>query len=320
MPNSTITEKLYQEYYRTDHTPDGLVSSYWKDMHPRTKVIKSDSSSLALSGVGFGDFECQKWHHLVLAWTTTLIYLGVLKDRMAIIRMMGRARPLLKRLGFPMTNDAFRFMCVMALLERHIPSGKKFRVINIGDGYGFLSAFIKELYPQAQICFVDLGKTLLFQAHYCSKAFPNAKHHLVSGPVSQQDAEADFIYCPAENLKELDALRFDVAINIASMQEMNVPTVRHYFDFLRQHMNTQNFFYCCNRTEKVLPGGELLKYFDFPWEQGDKYLVDEVCPWHKFYLATHQEPLGPRLAGVRIPFINYYDGAVWHRVAVLQTH
>ena len=193
-------------------------------------------------------------------------------------------------------------------------------MIIIGDGYGFLSALIKEIFPNSLICLVDLGKILLFQAYYCEKAYPHSLHRLVSessGTISQPDL--GFLYCPAEFLEKLDKYSFDVAINIASMQEMNQSSINTYFDFLRRYMPPDNLFYCCNRKEKEMPGGEISKFFSYPWCNEDIHLVDEFCPWHNYFLSFSRAKNGPELFKIRIPFINYFDGPHMHRLTVLQT-
>lgn len=183
-----------------------------------------------------------------------------------------------------------------------------------------MSALIKELFPNSLICLVDLGKILLFQAHYCEKAHPECLHRLVldsSDTINQSDL--DFLYCPAEYLEKLDELSFDIAINIASMQEMNQTSINTYFDFLRHHMSSNNLFYCCNREEKEMPGGEISKFLSYPWRKEDFHLVDEYCPWHLYVFSFGRAKNGPQLFKIRIPFINYFDGPIMHRLTVLFT-
>jgi len=196
----------------------------------------------------------------------------------------------------------------------------KIRVINIGDGDGFLSALIKEAFPRASICLVDLGKTLLFQAHYCIRLHPNASHVLVSESDKGADySGADFLYCPAEHLDKIDNLNFDLGINISSMQEMNKDSIETYFEFIRRHMNRNNLFYCCNREEKKLIGGEVVNFHSYPWSEQDVYLIDDYCPWYRYFISACKAQNGPRIFNIRIPFIHYFDGAIRHRLSILKT-
>jgi len=105
--------------------------------------------------------------------------------------------------------------------------------------------------------------------------------------------------------------------NIASMQEMAPKTVRDYFDFLRRNVDTENLFYCCNRVRKEMPGGEVSDFASYSWSETDTDLIDGVCPWHRYYLAPHNSARGPRVLGLRIPFVNYFDGDHVHRLTRL---
>ena len=224
-------------------------------------------------------------------------------------------------MGLDPTFDAFRQMCSAALIKEHWTQpdeSRRLSIIIVGDGLGVLSGFVKKLYPESTIVLVDIGKTLLFQAFHLHKAYPGC-HHLLAGNDGSDDS-VDFLYCPSERMNELnEEWRFDIAVNVASMQEMAVETVAHYFTYLRSHMRQRNLFYCCNREKKILPGGEVLEFYRYPWVSGDQYLLDEVCPWHRYFFARGQSDNGPKLLGVRVPFVNFYDGDHMHRLAILYT-
>lgn len=314
-----ITAILYDRYYRTDHTPPDLVSSHWREYHKEIKLDFSGDEMDTLKGVGFGYESNVSWYQKIPNWMTNISYLGILPNRMDLLRLIPIARKIAKKMNCSFTDDCSRQVCTLALLKVHMPPERKIRVINIGDGHGFLSALIKEVFPNSTICLVDLGKTLLFQHHFCSKAYPQKKHCLILEQKNFQEIDADFIYCPAENLSLLDSFSFDVAINIASMQEMNEKTVEYYFNFLRKHLVKNNLFYCCNRIEKHMPDGEISSFFLYPWDKNDRYLIDENCPWQKFFFDIHQTFRGPKIFNVRLPLINYFDGETWHRLSVLKT-
>ncbi len=318
-----ILETLYKNYYQTDRTPQELVSSHWRQMHEQTSVSVVNNV-LSLKGFGFGDLQQASLSHLIFAWATIAAYLCRLNNRVAIIRLLPKAIALSKRMELSFTYDSFRQVCSLAVIMpfRSYDPVLPLRVVIIGDGYGFFSALTKEVFPKARICLVDLGKTLLFQARHCLLAYPPARHFLViDGEAADgtQVEEADFIYCPAEYLSKLDGLRFDLAINIASMQEMNQATVSGYFDFLRGHMERGSLFYCCNREEKIMPDGEISRIMDYPWDDRDKFLVDEICPWSKFYFSRHAAKQGIKVLNVRVPLVNFFDGPVRHRLCVLKT-
>ncbi len=316
-----LLRPLYENYYGTQETPELLSSSHWKLYHQSAKVEFIDGKIAKLTGLGFGDLQIKSFSYRILSWLTTLSYMAQLSNKDELIELIGVSHRVLKRMGLYFTYDCFRQLCAWHLISQKLKNKRNLKIINIGDGYGFLSAFIKEMMPDAKICLVDLGKTLLFQAHYCFSAHSNYSHALVSD-LSQPDIQnitADFIYCPAELLLNLENFSFDVAINISSMQEMTPEVIGGYFDFLRQHLSKDNLFYCCNREEKRLPAGEITRFLLYPWHKNDVHLVDEDCPWYRYFFSWRKAANGPRLWNIRIPLVNFFDGLIRHRLTILST-
>jgi len=316
-----IIDELYQNYYVKDNTPEHVISSHWKFYQEKIKCELNGGKITSLSWLGFGDLQNKSFLSQTFSWLTIAGYLCQFPNRNELLRLMKLAVPLGRKIGFPFSYDCFRQICSLKLIMNKLKNEReRVNIIIIGDGYGFLGALIKEIFPNSLICLIDLGKSLLVQACCCGKAYPHSSHRLVSessGTINRSDSE--FLYCPAEFLEELDKYSFDVAINIASMQEMNQPSINTYFDFLRCHMPPDNLFYCCNRKEKEMPGGEVSRFSEYPWQSKDIHLVDEFCPWHSYFASWGKTKNGPRFLGIRIPFINYFDGPIIHRLTILQT-
>jgi len=309
-----IVRRLFDEYYAKSGVADEHTSSHWRELHQDARVEIDGEKIIKLAGSGFGDLQNTSLVYRTFSGLTIFCYLLILKNRFQIIRLLPSALRLSRKMGLHFTYDAFRQVCVVVALKPYLRV-KAVRILNIGDGYGFFSALIKNYYPDAKIICVDLGKTLLFQAHYCQRAFP-ASIRCLAGEQSIA-ANVDFVFCPAEDLESLSGEKFDLAVNIASMQEMNSETLRRYFQFLRRTLNTDGHFYCCNREEKVMSGGEVSRLSDYPWKAGDKNIWDEVCPWYRFFLSSHRTPKGPRIGNMRVPFMNTFDGVVRHRLVKL---
>lgn len=321
MLEEDIAIRLFHKYYESDSTPSALVSSYWKEMHQKAEVRLADGR-LFLKGFAFGSMYQISWPCRFFSWATVISYLFHINNKFMVLRMMRPAMRVAARMGVSFTYDCFRQVCSLALIRVNgmFKTEDRISVLCIGDGFGFLSCLIKEVFPKARIVFVDLGKTLLFQAYFSKRAFPDCKHVIVSEATDASlIADNDFIYCAAENLRCLNKEVFDLAINIVSMQEMNQDTVKDYFEFMRKHLREDNLFYCCNRQEKIMPGGEVSKIMDYPWERRDRFLVDQRCPWHVYFLSHHVTERGLNILGLRIPFVNFFDGVIIHRLAVLKT-
>jgi hypothetical protein len=175
-----------------------------------------------------------------------------------------------------------------------------------------LGAALARYWPSAQVVFVDLGRSLLFQALTCGRVFPSASHALVGRDDEEAIERSRFVYCPADRLDGWPARRLDLAVNIASMQEMSATDVARYFDLLRRAPAT--WFYCCNRESKVMPGGEVSAFMDYPWAGGDVHVVDGPCPWHQWYVAPRR-----RSGVIPVSLLVPYHGPHLHRLTRLQT-
>lgn len=312
-----ISKRLFQSYFERDITPPDLVSSHWAAMHKNT-VVKGCSDD-GMRGYGFGHFPKASLVDRFFSAATILAHRLRAPKVEGFSKLVISAKRLAKRIGHPFTLDLFRQVCTYALLHSRV-AGKRFIVI--GDGIGFLSAFIKEMEPEAQIVMVDLGKTLFFQVQTIRMAHPDARAWLVDNPEisAGDDGMGEFLFCPAEHLHFLEDNIFDCAVNTNSMQEMNKATVAMYFAFLRRTLSHEGLFYCSNRVEKIMPAGEVSRFSDYPWETGDVHFIDEICPWSVFFLHRNTLEKGPMFLGARVPFCNYYDGPIRHRLSKLQLH
>ena len=321
LPNPDLIKTLHHLYYVVDASPKKHISSHWKKYSQNFKFqLGGDGLPSEVSGYGFGDCEVRKHPYQFLSSLSILCYLAMFSNRLDLIRIMRMARPVCRRMGLTFGQDAFRQVCSLALIERHllpIQRENPLRAIIIGDGYGVLASLLKEIFPKSTIVLVDFGKVLLFQAYYCQKAHPDKCHQAVMHDGKDIVVRSDFVYCPAEFLSEVSQLSYDLAVNIASMQEMTTESIISYFGFLRQHMEADGLFYCCNRERKILVGGEIQEFRRYPWHPKDVHLVDERCTWHNYYVSFATKVNGPRVLGVRVPFVNYYDGPTWHRLTRL---
>ena len=72
-------------------------------------------------------------------------------------------------------------------------------------------------------------------------------------------AGLDFVLLPDYRLDALTGFEFDLAINIASMQEMRVDQIERYLDFIK--LTCRGNFYSCNR-DRQNRNDELRSLFD----------------------------------------------------------
>lgn len=268
-----LLRRLHASYYERDE-PSPSMSSHWK---PHCDEFSVDLQRMAVRGDGFGLPERTRPPRIVLEWICIGSYFLWLPRRRQILSLLGRGVRLTRRMELPFLWGAFRQLCALDLITGYIQSQPSTFLV-IGDGYGFLSGMLKELYPKSRVVLIDLGKTLLFQVFYLTRAFPTATHFLAG------DGDGDFVYCPADEIDRLP-FRYDVAINTHSMQEMTMATVARYFAFLRKNCNQDNLFYCCNRESKTLPDGEVTEFEKYPWSDKDLHLVDGRPAFYRYFVT-----------------------------------
>ena len=100
----------------------------------------------------------------------------------------------------------------------------------------------------------------------------------------------------------------DLFVNIVSFGEMTHSSIMNYFKIIKSTTKGA-FLYCCNRREKRLPGGEITRFSEYPWQGFSHIMLDEPCPWHQNLYATKRSRFFP-FPIVRRP----YDGIIDHRL------
>jgi putative sugar O-methyltransferase len=131
--------------------------------------------------------------------------------------------------------------------------GKRKIVLEIGAGWGGFAYAFKTLFHNTSYVIFDLPQTLLFTAVYLRAAFPSASILLFGDKpqdVLLENVQSyDFILLPHyffENIHKLKQL--DLAINIASFQEMTTEQVDRYASKLADAGCASIFSYNRNRS------------------------------------------------------------------------
>jgi hypothetical protein len=116
-----------------------------------------------------------------------------------------------------------------------------------------------------------------------------------------KDPSKRLLLVSAQYASFLAGMKIDLFVNIASFQEMTPELIDEYFTVIRLN---NSYLYACNRVEKVLYGGEVNRFFDYPWQNSD-VLLDELCEWHQYSYTLKSFKLYKKFS---------YDGAMWHRL------
>ena len=145
--SDSIVRRLFEKYYDKSQNEGELYAfSHWRQLHKEATVNLDGNDGVSLAGVGFGDLQNRSLVYHFFSWLTIFCYVLVLKNRYKILRLLPAAMQLSKKMGIFSTYDVFRQVCVVVALEPYFKN-PCVRIINIGDGYGFLSALIKSQYP-----------------------------------------------------------------------------------------------------------------------------------------------------------------------------
>jgi len=181
----------------------------------------------------------------------------------------------------------------------------------IGDGFATMTSLLLKANKQ-RVVLVNLSKTLLVDLWHLKLLLGDGfatdvvlvtdKDGMTNALLEKKN-KPSVIVIEAKNHQLIQLCPIDLTINIASMQEMNPEIVAQYFtDISIAAKEHSGFFYCCNREEKVLPDGVIVKFEDYPWHLSTKTLDDGLCPWHhKHY-------------NLKPPFYHNYDGDIRHRL------
>lgn len=217
--------------------------------------------------------------------------------------------------------DVLRQSLTLAFLKRYVPNtlSSQTTVCVIGDGFASMTALLLASRSAGTVILVNLTKTLLVDLWYLklwmgAEAFESSVDLVTDGggiaralaKPSTNEAGVRVIAVQASDHELLRRCPVDLALNIASMQEMDPPVIAAYFDDLRAIASQRQLvFYCCNREEKTLPDGVVTRFSTFPWHAGDKIVIDGLCPWHQQYYTF------------KPPFFRPYDGPIRHRLVIL---
>ena len=222
-----------------------------------------------------------------------------------------------RRQGRQFTHDMIRQTLSLAVIRHHadIKSEGPSNLV-IGDGYGVLTSLVMLASPLRKAIAVNLTRPLLLDLIYISKAVPDVRLALVTGPEGMAQAlehpEIRLIAVQADNAQVLENAPIGLAINVHSMQEMDPPVIASYFRILRANQAERTLFYCCNKVMKKFKDGPEIRFDGYPWHADDEILVDGISPWSQlFYSKTppfwHRGGVGDWATRHRLAYLHRED-------------
>ena len=283
------------------------VSSLWKGQTSDFSYENGKFSGLT----GFGSYTPRVgWLKRVAHYLLQMPYRLVGNRYTSFGKMERIARDVAAKQGRNYEFDIMRQALLLSFLEKQIGDVLKKPdniIVVIGDGFATLSAMLLKAYPHSRVVMINLTKVLLVDVVYLKKILPDVNVAAVHDEPSLSAALADIniraMACRADDRALLGLLPSDLVIDYVSMAEMKEEVVSHYFELIRQSGGQQPLFYCCNREEKEFSDGTITRFENYPWDDRDDIIVDELCPWNQSRYTTHP------------PFYMPYQGSIRHRLA-----
>ena len=269
MNSNQILDRLWHKYYMTDGFSD-VTSSHWERYGEKIKSLKIEGS-YKLEGYGFGNHQRKNVLNVIKTMPNMLMLHKVLKDHSANHETVNNVKKILKSWNIIFGFSHLKNLLSFDLINSYDLFNQPGYICIIGDGYGFFGTLIKKMFPKAKIIFINVGKILLFDVLYFSKIFPETELlHLRQCENKTAVTDYSIIFLEAEQYDLMKKLPISLFINIASMQEMDMSVIQKYFDYMRTS-TIESYFYCCNREEKTLPDGSVIRFIDYPWGGGKYY-------------------------------------------------
>lgn len=270
-----------------------VKSSHWQE---HTKSFDVSDSNLGIDGFGQNSGRSLKtvvWHTV---WHRILNFGSPIFQSRQYLTM----RELCRRQNRALSEDSLRHVFTHHFIDERIPDARTICVIGDGRSH-FVGPRLIE--GKQKIVSINLREVLASDVSMLETAgLASAENTRICASradvlAALDDPAISLVLVPAEKADAVENAGIDLFVNIASFQEMTQDIVATYFDLIRS--NRPAYFYCCNREEKVLYGGECLKFDEYPWGACEK-LAWEDCPWHQRYYSA------------KPPFVHRYDGKHKH--------
>ncbi len=303
-----------------DPLPEKHTSSHWLEYGNRIQYQKEGNQVVSVGGRVESIYKPHPIWEL-FQWLDRISYRKVTARYRSFPEVWRQARRLIRDLNGRPTFNLFKSAVALSVLRDHWAEHRLSpkRIVIIGDGYGFLGSLIRRVVPDIQMVLIDLPKMLVLQCQTQRAADPPVSLGLLfpaGREVLSDGCKPQLWFAHPSEIERIPG-PVDCAINIASMQEMRDPSVAAYFSFLRRRSGLNSRFYCVNRVRRELPGGEVTFIERYPWSRKDTLFINEVCPYLTHFFSPFTLENGPRRLGIRVPFLNHFDGETIHKLVRL---
>lgn len=194
------------------------------------------------------------------------------------------ARHIARRQGRQYDLDFLRHVLTLGWLrDRLTLEDETDPILIMGDGYANMAPVILASLPKSRVILINLTKTLAVDLVCLRRGLPDVDVALAVGAADFDAAlgrvDLRVIALTADEAPLLARAPLSLGINIQSMMEMDPSVTAEYFDVMRRCSRSETAFYCCNNVKKRWNDGTIIRFDDYPWDDRDRILKDELCPW-----------------------------------------
>lgn len=304
--NSLLNEFAIQYLLAHASDEEASLSEYWKE-HKKLFEVRADGS--VHGNIVLGNSNSPRSLFRAAAHRILQIPLKRLARQYKNLNAHESfARKIAKRQGRQFNYDILRHVFTLALIEHHQPDATQSGdALVIGDGYGTMASLLLARSPGHRVFIVNLTKSLALDMIYLRRGFPDIDMALVKNQdqinAALEDPSIRVIAVQADQRVLLNNIPLRLAVNIESMQEMDLQMVTDYFDIIRQNPSDKTSLYCCNRRFKSS------NFEEYPWHGEDQIFENGICEWSQQYYSSRPPYLHRRSYGEKI---------IYHRFAELK--
>ncbi len=195
MRNKKVNEALKQCYllycdYYLKKNFSKETSSHWKE-YGKFQEVNFTDNDLEIKGIGFGQYIDKTLLNQLKNIPSKIYIKKLLQDcDKKITKAINNIAKEHKKI---ISYDQARQVLTLDKLCKSIKNINKKTFCVIGDGYGNLGCLIKKIFPESQIIFINLDRTLLFDLYYTNKIFPKHTHNLIRNKADKYSIDFKYI-------------------------------------------------------------------------------------------------------------------------------
>ena len=261
-------------------------SSHWINF---TKNIKISDNDYTVSGIqGFGGNSKRTFFSSLYHKFCQRLFLNKI-GKYSKFEAFNHARIISYKQMRNLDLDLLRHVFTFELLKQKVftyllPQSLKVNCCVIGDGQSNFVSLALFNSGIDKIISVNLPEVLLNDLTLLQKLRPNQDEYVLVETkkdlnTALNSKNVKIIFVSANDSSILFKANIFLFVNIASMQEMKLASISEYFNIIKSN---KAYFYCCNRDEKILSGGEKILFGKYPWGKY-KLLLEGLPQWHQFY-------------------------------------